>query len=64
MPAEDGGDFTIGLTGLYMNELELGLAYTHFFGSTGELLDEDMSYSYQQARKDRDFVAVTAKYSF
>lgn len=64
VPAEDGGDFTIGLTGLYMNEFELGLAYTHFFGSTGELLDEGMSYSYQQARKDRDFVAVTAKYSF
>jgi len=64
VPAEDGGDFTIGLTGLYMNELELGLAYTHFFGSTGEVMDDSLSYSYQQARKDRDFVAFTAKYSF
>lgn len=64
VPAEDGGDFTIGVTGLYMNELELGLAYTHFFGSTGELMDEGLSYSYQQARKDRDFVTFTAKYSF
>ena len=64
VPPENGGDFTIGLSGLYMSEWDLNLAYTHFFGPSGPLLDQGMSYSYQQARKDRDFIAFTVRHSF
>ncbi|UVE19172.1 DUF1302 domain-containing protein [Pseudomonas sp. LS44] len=64
VPAENGGDFTIGVSGLYMNQWDLNLAYTHFFGPAGTFLDETNSYSYQQARHDRDFVAFTVRRSF
>lgn len=64
VPAENGGDFTIGITGLYMNTWDLNLAYTGFFGSAGTFLDSSNSYSYKQARADRDFVAFTVRRSF
>ena len=64
VPAEGGGDLTVGLSGLYMNAWDLNLAYTHYFGPTGELLDSAGAYSYRQARKDRDFIAFTVKRSF
>ncbi|MNJ74238.1 hypothetical protein D3C77_711420 [compost metagenome] len=64
MPPEGGGDFTLGLSGLYMSEWEFNLAYTRFFGPGGEFLDENNEFSYRQARKDRDFVAVTVRHSF
>ncbi len=64
VPAENGGDFTIGVGGLYMNAWDLNLAYTRFFGSAGAFLDGSNSYSYQQARADRDFVAFTVRRSF
>jgi hypothetical protein len=64
VPAENGGDFTIGISGLYMNAWDLNLAYTRFFGSTGSFLDDTNSYSYEQARADRDFIAFTVRRSF
>lgn len=64
VPPEGGGDFTLGLSGLYMSEWEFNLAYTRFFGPGGEFLDENNEFSYRQARKDRDFVAVTVRHSF
>ncbi|RWU18301.1 DUF1302 domain-containing protein [Pseudomonas alkylphenolica] len=64
VPAENGGDFTIGVSGLYMNAWDLNLAYTRFFGSAGSFLDESNSYSYKQARADRDFIAFTVRRSF
>lgn len=64
VPAENGGDFTIGVNGVYMGAWDLNLAYTNFFGSTGTVLDGEGSYSYQQARADRDFVVFTVRHSF
>ncbi|MCO6056717.1 DUF1302 domain-containing protein [Pseudomonas sp. MOB-449] len=64
VPPENGGDFTIGISGMYMNAWDLNLAYTRFFGPAGTFLDDTNSYSYQQARHDRDFVAFTVRRSF
>ena len=64
VPAENGGDFTVGISGLYMNAWDLNLAYTRFFGPAGTFLDGSNSYSYQQARDDRDFIAFTVRRSF
>lgn len=64
VPAENGGDMTLGITGLYMNQWNLNLAYTRFFGSAGTFLDENNAYSYKQSRADRDFVAFTVRRSF
>lgn len=64
VPPENGGDLTIGISGLYMNAWNLNLAYTRFFGPSGTFLDETNSYSYKQARADRDFIAFTVRRSF
>lgn len=64
VPAEGGGDFSIGLSGTYMSEWEFNLAYVNFFGPGGEFLDANNEYSYRQARKDRDFVSFTVRHSF
>ncbi len=69
-PAENGGDFTIGLNGTYEQVWRVNLAYTKFFGRTGTLLDlpanpaTPPSFTYQQSRKDRDFVSLTVRRSF
>ncbi|WP_297837532.1 DUF1302 family protein [Pseudomonas sp.] len=64
VPPENGGDVTLGVNGLYMSAWNLNLAYTRFFGSSGNFLDDTNSYSYKQARADRDFVAFTVRRSF
>ncbi|MCM2310432.1 MAG: DUF1302 domain-containing protein [Steroidobacteraceae bacterium] len=69
-PAEKGGDFTIGLNATYEQVWRINLAYTKFFGSAGTLLDlpanpaTPPSFTYQQSRKDRDFIAFTVRRSF
>lgn len=64
VPPENGGDLTLGISGLYLNAWDLNLAYTHYFGSSGTFLDDSNSYSYQQTRADRDFIAFTVRRSF
>ncbi len=63
-PPERGGDVTIGLKGLYLNTWNVHLAYTNFFGPTGTFLDSTNSFTYEQARQDRDFVSLTVRVSF
>jgi hypothetical protein len=63
-PPEDGGDFTLGLNGVYEQAWRFSLAYTRFFGTAGTLLDASQSFSYRQTRADRDFLALTVRRSF
>jgi hypothetical protein len=63
-PPEDGGDVTVGVTGLYMNAWEINLAYTHYFGTADRLVDNNTDFTYQQSRRDRDFLSFTVRYSF
>lgn len=69
-PAEGGGDFTIGLNGLYQQAWRFNLAYTNYFGKAAALLDQPgnpqvpPSFTYQQSRKDRDFLSFTVRRSF
>lgn len=63
-PVENGGDFTIGLNGVYMGTWEISAAYTNFFGEEGLFFDEGNSFSYQQSLDDRDFFALTVRRSF
>lgn len=70
-PPENGGDATIGLNGTYLNSWQINLAYTHFFGKGDAFLVErpddpngDPAFSYQQARKDRDFASLTVSRRF
>jgi hypothetical protein len=69
-PAEGGGDFTLGLNGTYDQVWRFNLAYTKFFGKAAPLLDQPAnpatppSFTYQQSRKDRDFVSLSVRRSF
>lgn len=69
-PAEGGGDVTLGLNGTYEQTWKFNLAYTHFFGKAGTLLDLPAnpavppSFTYQQSRADRDFVSFSVRRSF
>lgn len=65
-PPEGGGDWTLGLSGVYEQVWRFNLAYTHFFGPSGTLLDSAQvpSYTYLQTRADRDFVSLTVRRSF
>lgn len=63
-PAEGGGDITLGLNGIYNQQWRISMAYTHFLGTAAPLLDATQSFSYQQARKDRDFVSLSVRRSF
>jgi len=69
-PAEGGGDFTLGLNSTYDQVWKFNLAYTKFFGNAAPLLDlpanpaTPPSFTYQQSRKDRDFVSFSVRRSF
>ena len=64
MPAEGGGDFTLGLNGTYLAVWKFSLAYTGFFGPKGTLLDGNNNFSYHQFLRDREFIALSASRTF
>lgn len=65
LPPENGGDFTIGLNGSYLDDWRFSLAYTHYFGSEATLMSgEPAVFTYQQFLKDRDFVTVSLRRTF
>ncbi|MVW84795.1 DUF1302 domain-containing protein [Pseudomonas sp. PB101] len=59
-----GGDLNIGLKGNYLNTWNLGLTYTHYYGPANTFLDANNNYTFEQALKDRDFVAFSVSRSF
>lgn len=63
-PAENGGDVTVGLNGIYLQQWRASLAYTHFLGSAGPLLDSTNSFTFRQTLKDRDFLAFSLQRTF
>lgn len=65
VPPENGGDFSVGLNGNYLNVWRLSLTYTHFFGDEAPLLvGIPPALSYRQNLKDRDFVAFSLRRTF
>ena len=62
--ANRGGDLNIGIKGNYLNAWNLGLTYTHYYGPTNTFLDQNNNYTFEQALKDRDFVAFSVSRTF
>ncbi|MNQ51986.1 hypothetical protein D3C85_659880 [compost metagenome] len=60
----NGGDINIGIKGNYLNQWNLGLTYTHFYGPENTFLDANSNYTYDQSLKDRDFVAFSVSRTF
>jgi hypothetical protein len=70
LPPEGGGDFTIGLTGIYNAMWTMNVAYTHFFGRADTLLSSDPTrasappFTYGQSLRDRNFVSLNVRRTF
>jgi hypothetical protein len=63
-PSDGGGDFSIGVNGIYLDSWRVGLSYTHFFGPEGTFLNAANAFSYKQSLHDRDFIAISARTTF
>lgn len=59
----EGGDFSIGLSGNYLNKWNLGLNYTHYFGTPGTTLEAG-KVSFKQSQADRDFLSLSVQTTF
>lgn len=65
LPADNGGDVSIGLNGSYLDVWRFSLAYNHFFGEARPLLGgESPVFTYGQFMKDRNFIAFSVRRSF
>ncbi|MBA2960497.1 MULTISPECIES: DUF1302 domain-containing protein [Ramlibacter] len=61
---DKGGDFTIGLTGVYLNRWVASINYVQFYGPEGSALDNNNNVQFMQALKDRNFVSVSLRTTF
>lgn len=62
---EGGGDLSIGLNATYLDALRVGLSYTHYFGKAKTFnTGANNAYGWGQTYKDRDFISLSARYSF
>lgn len=59
----DGGDFSIGLSGNYLNKWNMGINFTHYFGPSGTTL-EGGKVSFKQSLADRDFISLSIQTTF
>jgi hypothetical protein len=65
LPAEGGGDISIGVKGSYLDVWRFSLGYTHFYGAAGPLMSGfPPAFSYKQFLKDRDFIALSISRTF
>lgn len=61
---EHGGDVTLGLKADYQKKWYGSLSYTNFFGAGGPIVNSDNEYTYEQTRKDRDFISLSVQRTF
>lgn len=59
-----GGSVSIGMVGTYRNNWTATLNYTHFYGPSGQYLDENFTNSYKNVWGDRDFLSFSLQTTF
>ena len=65
LPADGGGDLTLGIKGSYLDVWRPSISYTHFYGRAGAMMTgATPAFSYQQFMKDRDFIALSISRTF
>ncbi|RJF92283.1 DUF1302 domain-containing protein [Noviherbaspirillum saxi] len=64
LPAENGGDVSIGVNGLFRSVWKFNLNYTHYFGPVGPFLNSSNTFSYKQGLADRDVMVFTLTRTF
>ncbi|MCG2592388.1 DUF1302 domain-containing protein [Ramlibacter sp. XY19] len=61
---DQGGDITLGLTGVYLNRWTAGISYVRYYGPEGPTLDNNSNAQFKQSLKDRNFVQVSLRTTF
>ncbi|OEC34425.1 Protein of unknown function [Pseudomonas cuatrocienegasensis] len=59
-----GGDFNIGVSATYLDRVTFGLTYTHYYGPEDTFLNSASQFNFEQALKDRDYLAFSVKTTF
>lgn len=59
-----GGDFNIGISATYLDQVTAGLTYTHYYGPEDTNLDSANHFTFKQSLKDRDYLAFSVKTTF
>jgi hypothetical protein len=59
LPADGGGDYSIGLNGTYLDARRFGVAYTGYFRPGGTFV-EGSDITTRTSTKDRDFVSISS----
>lgn len=62
--ADNGGDMSLGLEGLYLNKWTLTMQYVHFYGDPGVPQNSAQQQQYKQALADRDFLTLSVRTTF
>lgn len=63
-PSKHGGNVSIGLKGEYQKLWQAAVNYTHYFGSSGSIIDPTGALTYQNFHGDRDFVSLSIQRTF
>lgn len=61
---DKGGDFNIGLAGVYLGKWTGSLNYVHYLGKEGPTLDNNNNAQFRQALKDRNFLSFSLRTTF
>jgi hypothetical protein len=61
---KEGGDVSLGIKGVYRQQVRFGLNYTKFIGSAGPALGADANLTFKQSLADRDFVSFSIQTTF
>lgn len=65
LPAENGGDASIGINGSYLDVWRFSFAYNYFFGPKEPFMSgTSPTFTYGQSLKDRNFVAFSLRRTF
>ncbi|RJG22712.1 DUF1302 family protein [Massilia cavernae] len=64
LPAENGGDVSVGVNGLFRSVWKFSLNYTHYFGTAAPFLNSSNAFSYKQGLADRDLMVFTMTRTF
>ncbi len=59
-----GGDFNVGLTGVYLNRWIAAINYVQFHGAEGPTLDNNNNAQFKQSLKDRNYVTISLRTTF
>jgi hypothetical protein len=61
---QDGGDASIGVSASYLDVWRFSLTYTHFYGQTGQYVDDNSRLTFDQSLADRDYIAFSLRRTF